>query len=229
MGSTGGCDEFRDVGCQLSVSLIRLMFIMCAGHQSSTIAGLAGVVAVVASVPAFAQSNSGYSAVLAIDRTSGSVVREYVPRETAAAVPPSIPSNLILPSSFEPLLKSMLERSPTFRRQCRRIAYPPNLSISVQTAGLSALGSARARATIVRRNETVEAAIQVLYTENPIELIAHELEHIIEQLDGIDLAARAAISTSGVHPAAGDRHTFETTRARRVGLAVAAEVRAGGG
>ena len=55
------------------------------------------------------------------------------------------------------------------------------------------------------------------------ELLAHELEHVIEQLDGIDLAAKATVARSGVRNCADG--TFETSRAVRVGALVALEAR----
>jgi hypothetical protein len=58
-----------------------------------------------------------------------------------------------------------------------------------------------------------------------MELLAHELEHVIEQLDGIDLAAKAALARSGVRTCVDG--TFETNRAARVGSLVAVEARAG--
>jgi hypothetical protein len=58
-----------------------------------------------------------------------------------------------------------------------------------------------------------------------MELLAHELEHIIEQLDGIDLAAKAAVARSGVRECVDG--SFETSRAVRVGTLVALEARAG--
>lgn len=203
------------------------MFIMCTGRQVMSMAATASVAAVVSGVSGFAQSNSGYSAVFAIDRASPPIVREYVPRDDGWPIPSRLPSNVSVPSNYEPLVATMLQRSPTFRRQCRRIAHAANLTISVRSAGLSVAGRLRARTTIVTKNGTVSAAIEVRQMEDPVELIAHEIEHIIEQLDGIDLASKAAISTSGVHTAASDRHAYETVRAKRVGLAVAAEVRAG--
>ena len=55
------------------------------------------------------------------------------------------------------------------------------------------------------------------------ELLAHELEHVIEQLDGIDLAAKAAVANSGVRSCTDG--TFETSRAVRIGTVVALEAR----
>jgi len=56
-------------------------------------------------------------------------------------------------------------------------------------------------------------------------LIAHEIEHVIERLDGVDLRARAALPGTGVRLCDGGDDAFETIRARRAGLAVAEEVR----
>jgi hypothetical protein len=56
-------------------------------------------------------------------------------------------------------------------------------------------------------------------------LIAHEFEHIIEQLDGIDLSSRVHLPSSGVSRGRGEADAFETTRAKRMGVTVAAEVR----
>jgi hypothetical protein len=57
------------------------------------------------------------------------------------------------------------------------------------------------------------------------ELIAHELEHVIEQLDGVDLAAKADTDSSSVKRGDTPEPAYETVRATRMGLAVAAEVR----
>ena len=61
--------------------------------------------------------------------------------------------------------------------------------------------------------------------ENTQELIAHEFEHIIEQLDGVDLAARAALPNTGVTAFGHAADMFETTRAQRTGLKVVSELR----
>ena len=59
-----------------------------------------------------------------------------------------------------------------------------------------------------------------------VELIAHELEHVLEQLDGANLvqAARGPGATA-IRDEGEPR--FETARAREVGIAVAAEYQAG--
>ena len=59
------------------------------------------------------------------------------------------------------------------------------------------------------------------------ELVAHELEHVVEQLDRVDLPRRATAAASGV--TRGPRGAlfpeyFETERARQIGRRVAGEV-----
>jgi len=57
-------------------------------------------------------------------------------------------------------------------------------------------------------------------------LIAHEFEHIIEQLDGVDLPLMASRTASGVHRVPGSEH-FETDRAIAAGHRVSEEVSRG--
>ena len=83
----------------------------------------------------------------------------------------------------------------------------------------------RATTRVTRHsNGRVTAAVHIGSFGDTEELIAHELEHIIEQLDDVDLAARAALPHTGV-TAIGNANVFETIRAKRVGLKVVAELR----
>ena len=81
---------------------------------------------------------------------------------------------------------------------------------------------ARAMTRMVRQIDGLTAWVEVARLDNVVELIAHELEHVIEQIDRVDLAGSAA----GVYSVAAGGMIFETERAKRVGLIVAQEVRA---
>jgi hypothetical protein len=135
------------------------------------------------------------------------------------------PPNLMVPSAYRTVIDQMLARSPLFRRQCLRLAGAPHLTVVVKT--LHPLnGGPRARTEISREDgNRLVASVDINPLGDFLELLAHEIEHIIEQLDGIDLAARAAVARSGVWSCADG--TFETSRAVRVGMLVAGEVRAG--
>jgi hypothetical protein len=71
----------------------------------------------------------------------------------------------------------------------------------------------------------MEVEIYLSRLDDPVELIAHELEHVIEQLDHVDLPSRAALPGTGVRRTVSPDGAFETTRASQTGLRVAQEVR----
>jgi len=79
-----------------------------------------------------------------------------------------------------------------------------------------------ARSRLERDQGGLNAVVQIelrapaLY----VEFIAHELEHVLEQLDGTDLARLARQGLDGVVEGEG---AYETARARSVGRLVARE------
>jgi hypothetical protein len=170
--------------------------------------------------PAIAQSSSTFEHA----RTSFTSVHEYVARE---AIPRQVatPANLIVAEAHRPLIESMLRQSPTFRRQCARLAADPNLTVRLNLAAPSRTDSIRATTYFTRQQDGhMVAVIQIGPTQGHIELIAHEFEHVIEQLDQVDLRAHANRSGSGVRMLPGTPGVFETVRATRVGQKVTLEV-----
>ncbi len=171
--------------------------------------------------PTIAQTSSGFE----LARSSFTSVREYV---AAEAIPTqlALPPNLVVADAYRPLLESMLRNSPTFRRQCVRIAGEPALTVHLGVTPSTWRSDFRATTRVVRRpNGGLSAHIAIAPLNDLVELIAHEFEHVIEQLDGVDLAALAALPRTGVHAQAGMSDIFETVRATRVGQQVTAEVR----
>jgi hypothetical protein len=76
------------------------------------------------------------------------------------------------------------------------------------------------------------AIVEIFETNNDVELIAHEIEHVLEQVDGVDLRSLATMRDSGVRSVAPDlsryetRPRYETRRAMLVGAIVTREVSA---
>jgi hypothetical protein len=70
----------------------------------------------------------------------------------------------------------------------------------------------------------LSAVVQIGPLHDTEELIAHEFEHIIEQLDGVNLAKRARLAHTGVSDTGRRGDMFETIRAQRMGLKVASEL-----
>lgn len=172
-------------------------------------------------VPGFAQADT--RATLA--RTSLTAVRAYVPAR-AAHDDVRIPKNLIVGRAYEQTIEMMRTLSPTFRRQMQRIANAPHLTVTFAPDTSKGNGEMRAFTTISRsRSGDLSAVVRIKDVERAPELIAHEFEHIIEQLDGVDLGAMAAMQASGVRRCeCRDTNTFETVRAVSVGEQVAREM-----
>jgi hypothetical protein len=195
---------------------------MCGSRRNVVVAAVIGTAGIVSGVSGFAQTNNNVRAMAAFERSADGALRQYPPRRWIAPASLALPPNLLASSTYQPLLRRMLDRSATFRRQCLRIANTANLEVTLGSAPVPLPGRIRARTQIVKEGDRIHATIEMTTLDDPAELIAHEIEHIIEQLDGVDLAAKAVIGTSGV---ADDEGAYETARAKRVGLTVSAEVR----
>jgi hypothetical protein len=152
----------------------------------------------------------GYRSLLSVAATS------------AIADPEPLPPNLFVPPSHDKLVSEMWRRSATFRRQGRRIAEDTGLVVRVHLNPLVPGESARATTRVTRQVGSLAADVSIRDTGCFVELLAHELEHVLEQLDRIDLAAAAQRPGRAVW-VAGDG-SFETIRAIHVGRQVAAEV-----
>ena len=122
----------------------------------------------------------------------------------------------------------MCHRSPTFRRQLIRLADAPGLVVTVAVRRVRTSSHAEATTRFAREHRRLSRAdieIGPPDTASLVELIAHELEHVLEQLDDVNLTQLAqgpGVSSSGHER---DR-SFETARARQIGLDVAAEFNA---
>ena len=125
-----------------------------------------------------------------------------------------------------PLVAEMCRRAPTFRRQVFRLARQPRLEVTVAPGRVARGGRARASTAMTLVDGQLRTARVELPGGDPrvlVELVAHEFEHIVEQLDGVDLAAwsgRSGVYRIGGFDGAG---AFETERAQQVGDLVAGE------
>jgi hypothetical protein len=188
---------------------------------------------VVSVVPAFSQSASGrlwadLTRPSDADRTRAGVAR-VLNTGVWAHSPIELPPNLIVPPFLRSVVESMMLASPTFRRQCVRIANAPRMVVVLGYFQPQATEHIRARTVVSTTPEGARVAmVAIRPVDDPVELIAHELEHVLEQLDDVDLQALAAVPTSGVRRCDCGKETFETIRAARAGLAAAAEVRRNG-
>ena len=143
-------------------------------------------------------------------------------KEDPASCPRTLPDNIELPCDLERILARVYRGSATFRAQCNRIAAAGSLSVNVKL-DTSIPSSYRAFTMIYSRGHALKADVHLPPAATAIaELVGHEFEHIVEQLDGLNLRMLSHVPGSGVRESSFD--VYETTRAQRVGRIVAAEL-----
>ena len=132
-----------------------------------------------------------------------------------------MPPNLVARGMLRSLVLSMLQQSPTFRRQCARLAERQDLVIDMDLVRNIPHHHARMRFEQHAGNRRSVIEIGLREPARFVEQIAHELEHVLEYLDRVDLQRFARQRVDGVIDLGG---VYETARARSVGRTVAREV-----
>lgn len=130
----------------------------------------------------------------------------------------SIPENIEAPPAILKIMREMWAVSPAFRHQCARIAQARHGRVVVELRRPSA--EFQAVSNIERSGLVWTARVQVFVDAKLVEMIAHEFEHVIEQIDSIDLARLEKQGLDGV--IRGHTH-FETARAVAAGKRIATE------
>jgi hypothetical protein len=124
------------------------------------------------------------------------------------------------PRDLEAHIARIYERSPTFRSQCARIREAGSLRIIV-VIDAAMPSHCRAFSVIQRQGGWIRAEVHLPPSTDHSELLAHEFEHILEQIEGLDLRRLARIRGSGVREVQDDM--FESDRAQSAGRIVMAE------
>jgi hypothetical protein len=133
-----------------------------------------------------------------------------------------MPTSVQFTSLFKESLEEMLSRSDGFRSQCERLARHPSVYVRLKFA-LSPLPYAFHARTLIARtlDGPIVAYIEIDPRSNWPEWIAHEIEHVLEQADGVrrvDLAAEHDTWESS-------ESTYETQRAINAGRVVSRQMR----
>ena len=139
-----------------------------------------------------------------------------------ASAQTELPSNLRVADIYREFVESIADSSPTFEGQLSRVGAAT--SLTVHLAVVPDIIGARATTRFERRGREIIAWIEVERFDDVIELIAHEMEHVIERIEGVNFAAAAGVANSGIHLVSKSGTVFETDRATRAGRSVAAEV-----
>jgi hypothetical protein len=136
-----------------------------------------------------------------------------------------LPPNIRTTDDLRPIIEDLLARSPTLRRQCARIGIANKTWVSVTLSVARFPSLARARST-ARRYRTgllvIDVEIPPASRDFP-ELLAHELEHVTEFIDGVDFKKAARSRNAGIEQCGSDG-SFETERAQQAGRRAKFEV-----
>lgn len=141
-----------------------------------------------------------------------------VARMASATCESSLPSNIDA-GMLQSNVIELLQRSPTFQQQCRRIAAARVLRVTLRVGTVEVGALAQ---TVITRYDAgaIRAEVTLRFSEDYLLLLAHEFEHILEQVDGVDLrdeaaSGRAWKTVSGA---------WETRRACNAGIRARQEV-----
>ena len=133
-------------------------------------------------------------------------------------------ARVVVDAKLQGLVDDLLIRSPAFRRQWQRMVQFPRLSIRIDLVHSNHVSDNAHAATriSVLPDGSPHAAVAIPGGRRLAELVAHEVEHILERLDGVKVDDQHALGDASVRRASG---TFETARAVLVGQLVAKEIR----
>jgi hypothetical protein len=100
------------------------------------------------------------------------------------------PAALLAQARLRPLLDELWARSVTFRQQCRRLAGARALVLLQGASAGETVWPAESRIG-GSGDGRVMARVRVRTGRESVEVIAHELEHVLERIDGVQLALDA--------------------------------------
>src|SRR5262245_48540401 len=122
-----------------------------------------------------------------------------LPSSSLAQAGAPLPHNMVLSPEIRTSIEEMLANSPTFRTQFQRIAQSPSVVLTARLDPSIGGRSFKARSHI-RRYDSGLLLVKIEIgpgAHQPV-WIAHEFEHIVEQLEGLDLLSLARHQAPGV-------------------------------
>lgn len=153
-----------------------------------------------------------------------SAIDLLIPEAADASLTPELArASVAVDGQLQALVDELLRRSPAFRRQWQRMLRVPRLSVRVELVHARRVRNGHAATDVSTLPDgSLLAVVAIPGGLRLAELVAHEVEHILERLDGARVASQHALGDASVRRAAG---TFETARAVLVGQMVAKELR----
>ena len=131
-----------------------------------------------------------------------------------------IPTNLIVPEVVRPLVTSMYRRSPTFRRQCARLAEHQEVTVRIELEIGVRYGRARSR---VERDHGGLTRRYRSNCANPRRMSSSSLTNWSTCWSRLMARILARLARQGLDGVVEGEGAYETARARSVGRLVARE------
>ena len=132
-------------------------------------------------------------------------------------VPAGFPTNIVIQAELRAAVARLWEGSPTFRAQCVKIGEHRRYRVAVVVEPALTLSRNMRAQCVMRIYSTglVTARVMVPLKHIVDELIPHELEHIVEHIEGVNVKRDANRQGTGAYEVS--RGNIETDRAMRVG------------
>jgi hypothetical protein len=145
-------------------------------------------------------------------------------RPGSALLPPGVNAE----KALIPSLQRMLRRSRTFRRQCERLAEAPWVHIRIRFDLRLHNDHAYRAVSVIQRPmpNLLLAVVAIQPTADPVQWVSHEFEHVIEQMDGVNVESLAERYYR--HAWRSGSGMFETLRAIKAGELLLDEMHAFG-
>jgi hypothetical protein len=134
---------------------------------------------------------------------------------------PARSATIVVDARLQGMIDDLLRRSVTFRRQWYRLGRSPRLEMRMRLVHHSPVAGSHAATDItVQPNGSIVADVAIPGGARVVEVVGHEVEHVLERLDGARVSALHAAGDQSVRRASG---SYETARAVLVGRLVARE------
>lgn len=157
---------------------------------------------------------------LAGEGRSPTAFRPLVPMAAVGATPVA-GARLVVDATTRALIDDLVERSPAFRRQWERVRSTPRLSVRITSLPPAHAGRLEGWTIVGTTADGLDAHVHLAASATRlVEVLAHEIEHVLEHLDGVQLSRRRPVRDRSV---AFGEHGVETRRAKTSGVRVAME------
>jgi hypothetical protein len=141
-------------------------------------------------------------------------------------VPIGFPTNIVVQAELRPAVALLWAGSPTFREQCLKIGEHKRYRVAlVVEPQLSISRNYRAQCVLRAYTSGFVTARVMVPLRMVEELIPHELEHVVEHIEGINVKQAAGKYGTGAYDAG--RGQIETIRAMEAGRRARRELESG--